>query len=247
MLDRVTGAKGVTNPIAADGGADPETLARARETAPGTVRTFGRAISLRDFEDATLLAGEVAKAAAAWIWTGRRRIVHVTVAGQGGATFSASKLAALAATLAAARDPNHPLLIGNYARVAVLVAATIIVDDRAVAETVRAAARTELLDALSFERRAFAEAVDLSDVYGVLQRVPGVKAVDIDQLDLKSTDTAFRNAHGIDPAKGALQPRLLMLSARPSGSPGVVLPAELAWVEVPALDVVLRSTGGITL
>jgi hypothetical protein len=247
LLDRPTGLKSATNPTPADGGADPETLARARQTAPGTVRTFGRAISLRDFEDATLVAGEVAKASAAWVWTGRRRMVHVTVAGPDGATFSAAKLASLRATLSAARDPNHPLLVGNYGRVAILVAATIIVDDRAIAETVLGNARMALLDAMSFERRSFGEAVDLSDVYGVLQGVTGVKAVDIDRLDLKSTDPDLRLRHGLDPLKGQLQPRLYMLPARPGGTPSTVLPAEIAWVEVPALDVTLQSTGGITL
>ena len=246
LLDRPTGLKGATNPTAADGGADPESLEAARTTAPGTVRTFGRAVSLRDFEDATLVAGEVAKVTAAWVWNGRRRIVHVTVAGQGGTTFSAAKLLSLETTLGAVRDPNHRILIANYARVPVLVAATIMVDDRHVAETVLAAARTALAEALSFERRAFVEAVDLSDVYAVLQGAEGVRAVDIDRLDFKNPNIAFRNAHGLDPAKGELQPRLLMLPAR-LGGPATILPAEMACVDVPALDLVLRSTGGITL
>ena len=254
-LDRPTGLKGATNPIAADGGADPESLDAARTTAPGTVRTFGRAVSLRDFEDATLVAGEVAKATAAWVWNGRRRIVHVTVAGQGGTTFSTTKLASLAATLDVVRDPNHPVQLANYRPVPVLVAATITIDDRFVAATVLADARAALVEALSFERRAFVEAVDLSDVYGVLQDVAGVKAVDIDVLDLKSTDPADRTAHGLDPAKGHLQPRLLLLPARPdvplsgpsSKSIVPILPAEIASVDVPALDLTLRSTGGITL
>ena len=245
LLDRPTGLKAATNPLAADGGADPETLARARRTAPGTVRTFGRAISLLDFEDTTLVAGEVAKARADWIWTGRRRIIHVTVAGQGGSTFSTTGLARLAATLESERDPNHPLVMSNYTRVAVLVAGTVIVDPRHVASTVRAAARAALLDMLSFDRRGFAESVDLSDVYAVLQDVPGVLAVDLDRLDLKSTSPSFRKAHGVDDTKGQPQARLRMLPAQPSGAPGGVLPAEIAWVEVPALDVVLQTRGGI--
>lgn len=247
LLDRPTGVKSVTNPTAADGGADPEILARARETAPGTVRTFGRAISLRDFEDTALLAGEVAKARAAWVWSGYRRIVHVTIAGHGGATFSPAGLARLVATLDTERDTNRRLLLGNYARVAILVTATLYVSPNHVAEDVLAAARATLLESLSFERRAFAETVDLSEIYATLQGAAGVLGVDVDRLDLKSPDAAFRTAHGIDPTKGQPQPRLWMLPARPSGSPDLVLPAELAWVEVPALDVVLRSTGGITL
>jgi hypothetical protein len=116
-----------------------------------------------------------------------------------------------------------------------------------VADTVLADARAALADALSFERRGFVEAVDLSDVYAVLQGVTGVKAVDIDRLDLKNTNPAFRTAHGLDPADGELNPRLLMLPARPSGSGATILPAEIACVDVPALDLVLRSSGGITL
>ena len=57
LLDRPTGVKNVVNLVRADGGADPETLVKAREAAPGTVRTFGRAVSLRDFEDTALMAG----------------------------------------------------------------------------------------------------------------------------------------------------------------------------------------------
>jgi hypothetical protein len=247
LLDRPTGVKSVTNPTAADGGADPEILARARQTAPGTVRTFGRAISLRDFEDTALLAGEVAKARAAWVWTGHRRVVHVTLAGQGGATFSPAGLARLAATLDTERDTNRRLLLGNYARVAILVTATLYVRPDHVAEEVVAAARATLLDSLAFEQRDFAETVDLSEIYATLQGVDGVLGVDVDRLDLKSPDPGFRTAHGIDPSRGQPQPRLWMLPARPSGSPDLVLPAELAWIEVPALDVVLRASGGITL
>jgi hypothetical protein len=247
LLDRPTGVKNATNPISADGGADPETMERAREAAPGTVRTFGRAVSLRDFEDTALMAGEVAKASATWVWTGELRAIHLTIAAQGGAVFSADGLARIRATLATERDPNHKLLIDNYTPVAVIVDASILVDDRYLTEQVLAAARTALLDALSFERRRFAEPVYLSDTFRVLQDVEGVLSVDVNVLDLKSTDASFRAAHGIDDSLGEPQPHLLMLPARPVGSMGTVLPAELAWVEVPAQDVTLLATGGISL
>jgi len=244
LLDRPTGVKGVVNLVAADGGADPQTMDRARQAAPGTVRTFGRAVSLRDFEDTALMAGEVAKATATWVWAGERRAIHLTIAAQGGATFSADGLKRIAATLLAERDPNHKLLIDNYAPVAVLVDASIIVDARYVTSEVLAAARAALLRDLSFDQRRFAQPVYLSEIFAVLQNVAGVVAVDVDTLDLKSTNPAFRAAHGIDPAVGQPQPRLLMLPARPAAT-GTVLPAELARVELPAQDVTLRATGGL--
>ena len=246
LLDRPTGVKGATNPLPADGGADPETLDRAREAAPGTVRTFGRAVSIRDFEDTALMAGEVAKASATYVWTGERRAIHLTVAGQMGGRFTADGLKKLAATLAAERDPNHRLLIDNYSPVAVLVDASLIVDDRYVAAQVLRAARSALLTALSFDARSLAQPVYLSDMYRLLQNVEGVTAVDVNALDLKSSNATFRAAHGLDPAQGHLQSHLLMLPARPAGSTGIVLTAELAIVEVPAEDVTLRTSGGLS-
>jgi hypothetical protein len=247
LLDRPTGVKGVTNLLPADGGADPEVMARARDAAPGTVRTFGRAVSLRDFEDTALMAGEVAKASATWVWNGERRAIHLTIATQGGGTFSADGLARITATLAAERDPNHKLVIANYAAVAIRITASLIVDPRYVNDDVLAAARATLLYALSFEQRRFAQPVYLSDMYRVLQDVEGVVAVDIDLLDLKSTDAGFRASHGVDDTLPQPQSRLLMLPARPGGTPGTVLPAELAFVELPSQDVTLQASGGIAL
>jgi predicted phage baseplate assembly protein len=246
LVDRPTGVKGVINLLPSDGGADPESLAHARETAPGSVRTFGRAVSLRDFEDLSLMAGEVAKSAADWVWSGDRRVIHLTVAAQGGALFSADGLARLLAMLSTERDPNHKLVIANYAAVAVRVTAHLTVNPRHLNDVVLGAARAALLDALSFERRRFAEPVYLSDMYRVLQDVEGVVAVDIDALDLKSSDAGFRAAHGVDDTLPQPQRRLLMLPARPAGgsSPGI-LPAEIAWVEIPSQDVLLTASGGL--
>ena len=245
LIDRPTGVKSVTNLLAADGGADPQTLASARAAAPGTVRTFGRAVSLHDFEDTALMAGEVAKACATWVWTGERRAIHLTIAAQGGAAFSPDGLARIVATLATERDPNHKLLIANHAAVPVRIAASLLVDARYVNADVLAAARAALEFALAFEQRRYAEPVFLSDVYRVLQDVAGVVSVDIDLLDLKSTDAAFRAAHGIDDTLPQPQSRLLMLPARPGGPSAPVLPAELACLEMPAQDLSLSAHGGI--
>jgi hypothetical protein len=181
------------------------------------------------------------------VWTGERRAIHLTIAAQGGGTFSSDGLKRISATLATERDPNHKLLIANYVPVAVLLDASIIVDARYIASDVLAAVRAALLTSLSFDVRQFAQPVYLSDMFAVMQSVRGVTAVDINTLDLKSTDPAFRAAHGVDPTLGQPQPHLLMLPARPVGSSGTVLAAELAFVEVPAQDVTLRTTGGLSL
>ena len=245
LLDRATGVKSVTNPVPGEGGAEPETIDRARQTAPGTVRTFGRAISLRDFEDSTLTSGEVAKARADWVWTGTRRVVHVTVAGEAGAVFSSETLRRLGGILDAERDVNRPLVMGSYTRVPILVMGTIGVHSRYVAASVLERARAALIDSMAFANRDFGVPVHLSDMYATLQSVEGVDSVDIDRLDLKNTDPAYRLVRGV--GVGAVQPvaRLFMLPARWSKESRAVLPAELACIDVPELDLTLRSTGGI--
>jgi hypothetical protein len=243
-LDRPVGLKAVTNPMPGEGGSDPESLENARTAAPASVRTFGRAVSLLDFEDATLTHREVAKASAQWVWAGDRRVVHVTVAGAGGETFSAAALARIAARLHAVRDPNRALLLGNYIPIAVTIAASLIVDASHISDAVLEVANTALRQAFSFDQRGFAEPVYLSDVYAVLQTTAGVVGVDIDVLDLKTRDPAVRKEHGVDTTADPAKPRLLMLPARWSPTLSVVAPAELAVIEVPALDIVLRTIGG---
>jgi hypothetical protein len=244
LLDRPVGLKAVTNPAAAEGGADPETLDQARHNAPTTVQTFGRAVSLRDFANLITASGEVAKASATWVWHGEARVVHVTVAGQQGSTFSPEALQRLHASLTAQRDPNHTLFLGNFERVPIVVTATLHVAATNVAADVATAARLALLQALSFEVLQFGQPVHLSDVYRVLQEVPGVVWVDIDLLHFKDRSPAQLAVRGAtdEPVQGHL--RLYPARANPNPPP-LVLPAEQAWIEVPTQDITLVTSGGL--
>jgi predicted phage baseplate assembly protein len=240
LLDRPTGLKASTNPLPADGGADAESLEHARRAAPGTVRTFGRAVSLRDFEDITLASGEVAKCKATWVWAYDARVIHLTVAGQQGGTFSPEALRRIRATLHVERDPNHKLLIDNCAGVPILISVGLQVNERFDTAAVIARARQALLDALAFDALDLAQSIHLSDIYAVLQDVPGVVAADIDDLDYKNPDAAH-NGTTERPHR-----HLPILPARPAPNPPFhVLPAELATIEVPSQDILVRATGGI--
>ena len=61
-LDRPLGLKGVTNPLAATGGVDPEVEEHARVSIPIPVQTLGRAVSLLDYADFALAFTGIAKA-----------------------------------------------------------------------------------------------------------------------------------------------------------------------------------------
>ena len=247
-LDRPPGLKSVTNPLAATGGADEETIDGARENAPSTVRTFGRAVSLLDFGDLVRASGEVAKAQTVWLWDGLDRLIHLTVAGQAGGVFSDADLRRLAASLARARDGGVRLRLANYVPFPVLLRGTVEVDRRYVSKDVLAAVQAAVLAALSFDAVELGEPIHLSDLYRVIQDVEGVVASDIDELQPK--DPAKRDRPNVDRlADGTpapLQPHVRVLPARPDpAKAGAILPAELATVEDAARDIVLTSRGGL--
>ncbi len=244
LLDRPVGLKSVTNPRPAEGGADPESLEEARENAPTTVRTFGRAVSLLDFEDLATAGGEVAKALATWVWSLDGRVVHLTVAGQEAATFSAEGLSRIHASLTAARDPNRPLVVDNFVRVPLVIGATLHVAGDRVAGDVEAAARSALETALSFEALRFGQPLHLSDVYQVLQQVGGVAWLKIDLFQFKDQSPAFLASRGAD--ADPVQEHLRIYPARPvPGPPADLLPAEQAWIESPAHDLTFLTSGGL--
>lgn len=244
LLQRPPGLKSVVNPAAAEGGADPETLDRARDVAPTTVKTFGRAVSLLDFESLALESGQVAKATATWVWVGLEKAVHLTVAGQEGGLFSPEALATLHSGLTRQRDPNHTLLLANVVRVPIVIEAKVVVGERFVRDTVQKAARQALLDAFAFAAVSFARPVHLSDVYRILQEVRGVEYVDIDLLHFKGWKDWTPQQRTLRGATGSkVQEHLRLFAARPL--PDGVLPAEQAFFQIPAEDARIDALGGL--
>lgn len=253
LLDRLQGLSGVTNPQSAEGGADPESLAATRANAPRTVRTFGRAVSLQDFEDLITASGEVAKAEAIWIWDGLSPAVYLTIAGQAGGTFS--NPAALAGNLNASRDPNRRLLVGNFQSVPIKIAATVLVSPRYASDAVLTSVRATLLEALSFDALRLGQSIHLSAIYAVLQAVPGIVAVDIDHFGFRQRDgmsaadfDVYQDRRAVLRLSGGpvapVQEHLRMFSGRPDRSvPGTVLPAELAVIQTPDDDVSITAQG----
>ena len=77
---------GVINPMAAQGGREPETLESARQKAPYAFRTQGRAVTMQDYGAITERHAGVQQAAASLRWTGSWRTVFVTVDRAGGGT-----------------------------------------------------------------------------------------------------------------------------------------------------------------
>lgn len=246
-LDRPPGLKSLTNPLPAHGGADPERLEDARSAAPGTVRTFGRAVSLEDFADLVRDTRLVAKAQATWVWDGYDRAVHLTVAGQEAGTFTDEDLRTLAASLAESSQPGYRLRLANYVPLLIVLRGRMTVDRHRLRADVLAAVRDAVLTELGFDAVALGEAVHLSDMYRVIQGVAGVVSADLTEFQPKHpADRDRPNVDRLpDGTPAPLQPHIRVFGARPDPvHPALVLPAELAEVEDPAADITLVAEGG---
>jgi hypothetical protein len=181
LLGAPLGVKGVTNPLAATGGDDPETGDRARRSAPLTVRTFERIVSLDDVEDFAAAFAGVGKARATRLWDGEAEIVHLTIAGADGKPPKANDplLANLRQSVASSGDPHLRMQIDPYVALPFAVEATAFVQPDYESDEVLTAVRTALLDRFSFENCELAASVALSEVVSTAQGADGVDGVDL--------------------------------------------------------------------
>ena len=193
----------------------------------------------------------MAKALAAWVWDGFAPAVHLTVAGQQGTIFA--DLTSLGATLANARDPNHRLLLENFAQIPIFVTASLWTDPKRARSDVIAAALQAMAAALSFDALALGQSIHLSAIYAVLQGVPGVVAADVTGLGFRippgtADPNDYLDSRGVtrnpDGSVAAVQDFLRIFAARPNPNrPGSVFPAELAAIVSPAVDISITAQG----
>ncbi len=217
LLSRPLGLREVRNPSPARGGSEPETRDRARRNAPLTVRTIDRVVSLLDYEDFASAFAGVGKAQAIWLWNGRARVVHLTIAGDAGEVLDAGSPVRqkLLTALEKFRDPLVHARVDGHQPLAFSLNASVRVHPDHRTDAVIAAVRTALAAAFSFEARAFGQSVTRSEVLAAMQGVPGVEAVDLNQLRT--------NPGAVDPNP----PRLAAETARWNAGAGSIDLAQL--------------------
>jgi len=181
LMTRPLGVKGVTNPLAAGGAQDREQLAEARRSAPLTVLTLGRVVSLQDYEDFARAFLGIAKALATWSWNGERRGVLLTVAGVRGAAVAkeSETYKNLLAALRQFGDPNVSLLAESFEPRFFRLAAAIQIAPDYLPDKVRAEVEARLREQFSFDARDFGQPVHQSEVIGLIQNTRGVVSVTV--------------------------------------------------------------------
>ena len=229
LLGRPLGVKAAYNPVAATGGQDRESRDEARRNAPLTMLTLGRAVSVQDYTDFARSFAGVAKAYAIWLPSGSARGIHLSIAGPHGDAIAPGSAthAHLTEALRKYGDPLIPLRISSYVPVNFRIKAKIKVDAAFLSDDVLKAARDRLLAHYAFVERDFAQQVAIDEVMAVIQAVPGVVAVDVDEL------------YRLDP--GSIPAIVARLFAKPPQlqADGSVSAAELLTLDTSALTLEL--------
>lgn len=195
LVDSVPDLQRVTNPMPSSGGEDPEGSDNIRVGAPGSMQSFGRAVSASDYAALALRFPGIAKASAAATVTDPatgRALAHpflnLTVATFDRVPIRGSILAGnLRRYLDSHRDPNVPLRIQDFTPVYVAVAINIDIDpsfpQQGTLNSIRARLDGDSEGGFfAFEQQQFGRSVFLSGLYAFVQGIPGVKDATITTL-----------------------------------------------------------------
>ncbi len=112
---------GVTNPLPAWGGVDPETVEHVRQSAPAAFRTQERAVTTTDYQALAMSYPGVQRAAATLRWTGSCHTVFITVERDQQAALDASFIAGLEAFLDGYRMAGVDLAVEDGTQVPLLI------------------------------------------------------------------------------------------------------------------------------
>jgi predicted phage baseplate assembly protein len=221
LLPPPLGIKAVINPAPTTGAQDPEDLASAKQNAPMQVLTFGRIVGLKDYEDFARTFSGIAKAHATWTWSATGRGVFITVAAPEGNELSDDLINTLKKALLEFGNPLVPIVIKSAPVAKFSLAGTLFVERDRLLEKVKGAVDQALLAAFNFDSAAFGRAIALSEIFALIESVPGVASVDIDQLTY------------VGRANPPEQPNHLLTALRPR--PGVAVDSAIA-AELLVLD-----------
>jgi len=197
LLDTITSTGGpvnfsVTNPSAASGGAEEQSIDDAKLLGPKSLRALGRAVTLEDYATLARTVTGVREANAVRRGSPLFREIDVFVIPEGGYTPSNALIEAVRAYLQDKSMAGETVYVqGPTHVVGVLITATVHVLTTYDAEDVRISVESTLAEFFSVgaEGTQFGKDVNLSDVMALIDNVAGVDYVDVVQLTLDPSST----------------------------------------------------------
>jgi hypothetical protein len=207
------GIRGVINPVAASGGAPPEKMEDARVNAPSSVLTLKRIVSVKDYEDFARTFAGIGKARASSFWTGTEYIINITVASADAKQVDPTSdlYLNLLDAVNGARAIGYKVNIENFIPVYFSLNLEVYTDPHYQPELVKAAVVAALQDAFSFQSRAFGQVATKSDVYAIVQGIPGVVYAEIETMTVNYDGEIDVDAFNVDDS--TLSKMLFMISS----------------------------------
>lgn len=177
----IDGLAAVANPEPAAGGSDAESPDSAIHNAASTFRSMQRAVTADDYAALTRATGTVAKVR---VGSPSWNRVHVYVAPAGDRLTPLSE--SLRNHLLTYFEDKRPLCttvdIVGAEPAPIDIGCAVVVDERFAATTVLGNVRTAIAGLLAFGNVDFAATLYLSDVYAVVESVPGVLGATVDRF-----------------------------------------------------------------
>lgn len=186
------GLSGVLNPIAATGGANPESDYEIRRNATVGITSLNRAVSVQDYANFARTFTGIGKANAQRLSNGLRQIIHITIAGADDIYIDRNSdlYRSFVQALYQFGDPYQALKVDMRKIMLLIISANVRILANYQWTSVALKIRAALFDKFSFERQEIGEDVVLSEVIGTIQQIPGVDYVDVDILDSVSETEA---------------------------------------------------------
>jgi Baseplate J-like protein len=243
LANKPFGVKTVLNPIRASGGADRESRDQARRNAPLAVMALDRLVGVRDYEDFARTFAGIAKASATRLQRFGRAAVHVTVAGLDDIPIDESSdlYRNLLEAFRRLGDPDLPLVLAVRESLQLVVKASVRVGPAYMWALLEPKIRATMLEHFGFDARELGQDAISSEVLSVIQGVPGVEYVDLDNFGFISEQTL------LDPTSIAkfvgtdARVRARLARLEPSISKSEFRPAQIAFLSPAVADTLLLS------
>ncbi len=196
---------GVHNPLAAQGGVDPEDAAVVRRRAPQAFRRQERAVTPEDYAEVTERHPGVQRAAATLRWTGSWYTVFVTVDRAGGLPVDADFKARITRHLERYRMAGHDTEINDPVFVSLEIDLLVCVQANYFRSDVRAGLLAVLGNRMLPDGRrglfhpdnlSFGQTVYLSSVYKAARQVAGVDSVQVTRFHRQGSEDPTPLADG---------------------------------------------------
>ena len=186
---------GVSNPLAAFGGVDPESLGHARLSAPYAFRTQERAVTAEDYRIVAMQFPGVRQAAATIRWTGSWQTVFLTIERDAGVMVDPTFAGKLEAYVDGYRMAGYDLDVEDASRTPLFVAMHVCVKDGYVAVEVGRVVAGVFSDAVladgslgvfNPDNLNLGQPFYLSPLYARAQAIDGVASVTITRFERES-------------------------------------------------------------